>query len=152
MKYGLLLFASFGLIAGGPGKHLGQPFKVSEVTSLQQIASQPDKYVGKAVRVKGKVTEVCEMMGCWMNLTDADGKHPLRVKVNDGEIVFPKEAIGKVVETEGKLAKMELTKEQAIARAKHEAEEQGRQFKADSVKGPVTIYQLQGSGALIPAG
>ena len=58
---------------------------------------------------------------------------------------------GKVVETEGKLARMELTKEQAIARARHEAEEQGRQFKAGSVKGPVTIYQLQGSGALIPA-
>lgn len=150
MKYGVLLFAALALFAAGTGKQLGKPFAVSEITPLDQIASQPEKYVGKTVHVKGKVTEVCEMMGCWMNLTDASGKHPLRVKVNDGEIVFPKEAIGKFAEAEGKLAKMELTKEQAIARAKHEAEEQGRPFKPESVKGPVTIYQLQGSGALVP--
>ena len=32
---------------------------------------------------------------------------------------------------------------------KHEAEEQGRKFNAGSVKSGSTIYQIQGTGALI---
>jgi hypothetical protein len=63
--------------------------------------------------------------------------------------VFPKEAVGKMATAEGELKKFELTKEQAIARAKHEAEEQGRKFNPASVKGGATIYQIQGTGAVI---
>jgi hypothetical protein len=73
----------------------------------------------------------------------------IKVKVNDGDIVFPKESIGKMAIAEGTLKKIELTKEQAIARAKHEAEEQGRKFNPASVKSGGTIYQIQGSGAVI---
>ena len=50
---------------------------------------------------------------------------------------------------EGKFTKSELTQEQTVARAKEEAEEKGKAFDAASVKGPVTVYQIQGSGALI---
>ena len=107
----------------------------------------PDQSVGKVVQVKGKVTEVCEKMGCWMQLVDAE--QGVRVKVNDGDIVFPKSAIGKTAVAEGTLKKLELTKEQAIARAKHEAEERGTKFNPASVKSGATIYQIQGTGAVI---
>jgi hypothetical protein len=50
---------------------------------------------------------------------------------------------------EGTLAKIEMTKEQALAQAKHEAEENHKKFDPASVKGPVTIYQIQGTGAVI---
>ena len=89
------------------------------------------------------------MMGCWMALAEPGKQASLRVKVADGEIVFPKESVGKMAIAEGKLTKSELTKEQATARARHEAEEQGRKFDASSVKGPATIYQLQCTGAVI---
>ena len=69
--------------------------------------------------------------------------------VNDGELVFPKEAIGKMAVAEGTFKKIQLTREQAIARAKHEAEETGRKFDPEKVKGPLTIYQIQGTGARI---
>src|ERR1019366_7256328 len=49
----------------------------------------------------------------------------------------------------GKFTKSELTKEQAIARAKEEAEEKGKTFDPASVPGPITVYQIQGSGAVI---
>ena len=148
MKSSIVLLLACATLAAAD-KQLGKPFTVKTVTPLAEIAAQPERYVGKVVRVEGKVTEVCQMMGCWMSLVDPSGQHNLRVKVNDGEIVFPKEAVGKIAQAEGKLTKLELTKEQAAARAKHEAEEQGRAFNPDSVQGPVTVYQIQGRGALI---
>jgi Domain of unknown function (DUF4920) len=87
-------------------------------------------------------------MGCWMDLTN-DAGQKLRIKVNDGEIEFPKDVAGKMAVAEGKFTKSELTKEQAIARAREEAEEKGKTFDAASVRGPITVYQIQGSGALI---
>jgi hypothetical protein len=69
--------------------------------------------------------------------------------VNDGEIVFPKSHVGKMVVAEGTLKKIVMTKEQAIARAKHEAEEQGRKFNPESIKSGVTVYQIQGTGAVL---
>ncbi|MGH9658331.1 MAG: DUF4920 domain-containing protein [Bryobacteraceae bacterium] len=126
---------------------LGKPLALDAPTPIEKISAEPERYVGRAVQVKGKVTEVCEMMGCWMNLAAAGGS--MRIKVNDGDIVFPKTAIGKTATAEGKLVRLDLTREQAIARARHEADEQGRKFDPASVKGPAKIYMIQGTGAVI---
>jgi hypothetical protein len=50
---------------------------------------------------------------------------------------------------EGKLVKFDLTREQTIARARHEAEEQGRKFDANKIKAGSTVYQIQGDGVVI---
>jgi co-chaperonin GroES (HSP10) len=83
-----------------------------------------------------------------MNLTDNEG-HLLRIQVNDGDIVFPKDAIGKSAIAEGKLEKNEMTRDQVIAAAKEEAAETGRKFNPSSIKSGKTVYQLAGTGALI---
>jgi hypothetical protein len=140
-------FLSAALFAAN--QNLGQPLTLKQSSTVAEVTAQADSLVGKTVQVKGKVTEVCQMMGCWMALADPDSAKTIRIKVKDGEIVFPKEAVGKMAIAEGKLSKSSLTKEQAIAQAKHEAEEQGRPFKPESVKGPVTTYQIQGTGAVI---
>jgi hypothetical protein len=119
-----------------------------EPAPISKIVASPDSFVGRTVQVKGKATEVCEMMGCWINIVE-ERNQSIRVKVNDGDIVFPRTAVGKTVIAEGKLTKLELSREQAVARARHEAEEQGRKFKSESVKSGAIIYQIQGSGALI---
>ena len=56
---------------------------------------------------------------------------------------------GKKVVAEGTFKKMELTKEQAIARAKHEAEEKGTKCDASKITGPQTVYQIMGVGAVV---
>jgi hypothetical protein len=127
---------------------LGKPLTVKDPLPLATLLAKPADYVGKTVQVKGKIVEVCEMMGCWMDLVNDSGQR-IRIKVNDGEIEFPKDSSGKAAIAEGTLAKLELTKEQAIDRARHEAEEKHRKFDPASVKGPMTIYQIQGSGAVI---
>ena len=128
---------------------MGQKFTIAEPLAVDAVLANPDPYVGKTVQVKGKVTEVCQMAGCWMALADLETAKVLRVKVNDGDIVFPKEAVGKVAIAEGMLTRLSLTREQAVAMARHEAEEQGRKFNPASVKSGAVIYQLKGAGAVI---
>lgn len=128
---------------------LGKPFTINEVIGIDKLTAAPEKYVGKVVQVKGTVRDVCRMAGCWMELADLDSGKSIRIKVKDGEIVFPKEALGKTATAEGKVAKVELTKEEAIEQAKHEAEANGRKFDPASITSAVTYYQIQGTGAVI---
>jgi hypothetical protein len=137
------VFTAVSLLSAAEIK-LGKPLAVKEPVSIAALLSHAGDYVGSTVQVKGKITEVCQMMGCWMELTNDDGQH-VRIKVNDGDIVFPKDAAGREAVAEGKFAKIELTREQA----QEEAGEKGRKFDPASVKGGVTIYQIQGTGAVI---
>ena len=145
----LTLFVLASLFSLAAELKLGKPFTLAKAVTVAEVVDQPEAYVGKTLQVKGKITEVCQMAGCWVALSDPQSGQILRVKVNDGEIVFPKESTGKRAVAEGVLKKFDLTRDQAVARARHEAEEQGRKFNPNSVKGGATVYQLMGSGAVI---
>ena len=73
----------------------------------------------------------------------------LRVKVDDGVIVFPMEAKGHRAVAEGVFQKFELTMEQTHAMKKHECEEKGEEFDATSCTKPGMVYQVAGLGAVI---
>jgi hypothetical protein len=148
MKFTMALFLGLGLCLAGEVK-LGKPLTLKETTPIAKINANPEAFVGKTVQVKGKVADVCQMMGCWMNLVDASGGEPVRIKVNDGEIVFPETSVGKTAVAEGKFVKISLTKEQAMAQAKHEAGESGRKLNPATVTSAKTIYQIEGTGAVI---
>jgi cytochrome c-type biogenesis protein CcmE len=124
---------------------------VSEATpvKLSELMAKPDDYVGKVVKVEGLITEVCAKRGCWINVAGDKEFQTIRIKVEDGVIVFPMTDKGKKVVAEGTFKKMELTKEQAIAKAKHECEEKGTKFDPASVTGPSTVYQIMGVGAVV---
>ena len=147
MRIVLASILAVGLLSAAENR-LGKPLTVKEPMPLATLLAHAEDYVGKTVQVKGKIVEVCQMMGCWMDLTNDAGQR-LRIKVNDGEIEFPKDGAGKTAVAEGKFTKSELTKEQAIAQGREEAEEKGKTFDAASVTGPMTVYQIQGSGAVI---
>ena len=147
MRYLIAFLLALGLLSAAENK-LGKPFTVKEPMPLATLLAHPDDYVGKTVQVKGKIVEVCQMMGCWLDLTNDEGQK-LRIKVNDGEIEFPKDSPGKVAVAEGKFTKSELTKEQAVEHAREEAKDKGKTFDAASVTGPQTVYQVQGTGAII---
>jgi hypothetical protein len=143
-----LLFVSSVAVAAVEEK-LGAPLTIKDQTPIADLMRKPVRFVGRTVQVKGKVTEVCQKMGCWIMLTDPATGAAVRIKVKDGEIVFPKESVGKIAIAEGTFTETRLTREQALERARHQAEEQGVKFDPSTVKGPVTSYQVQGSGAII---
>ena len=81
---------------------LGAGVSIKEATPIATILAAPDSFVGKTIRVDGVATAVCEDMGCWMSIaSEADGEKTIRVKVEDGVIVFPMSAKGKKVSAEG---------------------------------------------------
>ena len=146
----LIAFAAMlSLTLSAADKTFGAGVSLKEATSISDLIASPAKYEGKQVQVKGRITEVCQMMGCWMNIVDDATGKAIRIKVKDGEIEFPKTASGKQAVAEGMFKAISLTKEQVIEQAKHEAEEQGRKFDPSTVKSGTTIYQIQGTGAVI---
>jgi hypothetical protein len=143
----IVLLAACTLLAAADTK-LGKPLTAKQAVTIAELLAKPADYVGKTVQVKGKITEVCQMMGCWIYVADAQG-NKIRVKVNDGEIVFPKDGAGRTITAEGVFTKEDLTREQAIDRAREEAKDSGRKFDPASIKTGTVIYQIQGTGAVI---
>lgn len=131
------------------GEPYGAALTLSEVTPVTRILDEPESFVGRRVLVQGTIAEVCDRAGCWMDILDADGTRAIQVKVDDGEIVFPTEATGRVARVEGVVEKLELSHEEALAAAEHRAEEQGEEFDPASVTGPETTYRIRGAGAVI---
>jgi hypothetical protein len=129
------------------GDPYGEPLTLTEVTDVSTILAAPDEWIGRRVLIEGEVREVCEMMGCWMDIQASD--QLITVKVADGVIVFPLSARGRTAWVEGTVEALELTAEQALAEARHRAEEQGRPFDETATYPPTTIYRIQGIGAVI---
>jgi hypothetical protein len=120
-----------------------------ELVKISELRANPDRYVGKTVRVEGLVTDVCPRRGCWMEIAGDKEFQTMRVKVDDGVIVFPLTAKGKVATVEGVFQKFVLSVERVEQMKRHEAEEKGVPFDPKSVTGPESYYQIAGTGAVI---
>lgn len=121
---------------------LGTGVMLKESTPIATLTGKPSEYLGKTVRIDGVATAVCQSMGCWMAVAANGSKDAktVRLKVQDGVIVFPVSAKGKQVSAEGVFeeigAKNEHAKEAAREHAKHNA--------AASKQ-----YQIKATGAII---
>jgi|ERR1017187_1647116 hypothetical protein len=137
------------LVVSAGQKEYGKKITLKEKTKISSILQTPDKFVGKKVLVGGTILAVCDKRGCWMELASDKESQKIKIKVKDGEIVFPLTGIGKTALVEGEVQKISMTKEDLIKQGKHEAEEQKTKFDPNSVKGPITYYQIKGLGAVI---
>ena len=127
----------------------GAALSLGDETKVSSILSAPEDFLGKRVLIRGEISDVCAMAGCWLELASDRPKEKIKVKVNDGEIVFPVSAKGKIARVEGEVYKIVLSAEQARDHLAHLAEEKGEAFDESSVTGPMTIYQIKGLGAEI---
>jgi hypothetical protein len=142
---GLILLTAGSLaVAADSGTKYGKGVTLATATPIADLLAKPGDYLGKAVRVDGVVTGVCEMRGCWMEIND--GGKGVRLKVEDGVIVFPMTAKGRKASAEGVLEAVHITEEQATAMAKEHAKEGA---KSESPYKAGTSYQLKGTGAVV---
>lgn len=130
----------------------GAGIQLVDSTPVKSILDSPESFVGKEVRVEGRVREVCEMAGCWLELEAGDpaaDARVLKVKVKDGEIEFPLSTRGKQAIAQGKVERLEMNRAKYVRHLKHIAGEQGREFDETSVvgDGPFHLYQVAGVGA-----
>jgi hypothetical protein len=147
-----LLAALAAAVLAGPAQAAdtyGGGVTLTETTSIGKILAEPNLYVGRQIRIEGEVTDVCPMKGCWMEIAEPEGDR-LRIKVEDGAIVFPPTAKGKRAVAEGVLEQLPMEREDYVRWMSHLAEERGETFDASKVgKGPFHILQLRGLGARI---
>ena len=127
------------------GAGLGEATPVT----IAELLAKPETYLDKHVRVEGRITDVCPRRGCWIDIEQEGGPSPIRFKVDDGVIVFPVDAAGKAVTAEGVFTKIELDRDKAVEYLRHLAEERNEPFDPATVKGPLTLYQIRGLGAVV---
>ncbi|MEJ2187998.1 MAG: DUF4920 domain-containing protein [Acidobacteriota bacterium] len=148
--------------AGTESTTYGDGVTLSEAVAIANLLANPDDYVGKKVRVDGVITGVCKKRGCWMQITDPESGEGVRIKVDDGVIVFPYEAMGNEAAAEGIFEAIKLTPEQIEARKAQEAKETGAEnCDKDAAKGEGSgagcdapakdqyVYLIRGTGAVI---
>jgi hypothetical protein len=141
------LLALIAAVAGGAPLHVGAEITVAQATPIADILADPAAHLGKPVRIEGEVRAVCTRMGCWMDLGDQAG-HRIRVKVEDGVLVFPPEAAGRPAVAQGTVTVEELSREKYIDWQRHLASEGGEPFDEAAVgTGPFRLVQISGSGA-----
>lgn len=144
----LLLSLAVAPAAQAEPQSYGAGVQVAEATPVAKILADPDAYVGKKVRVEGKVTDVCPMAGCWMEIDEAG--QMIKVKVDDGVIVFPKTAKGQPAVAEGVVEAIPMTREQYVDWLTHLSHETGKPFDPETIgDGPFRVLQIKGTGARI---
>ena len=133
---------ALGTMAVGAQEKLGAGVSLKEATPIKALLDKPADFVGKTIRIDGVATAVCEDMGCWLAVApvdDATGA-TVRLKVEDGVIVFPITAKGRPVSAEGVF-------EEIGAKDAHGQEAAGEHAKHDAAASKT--YQIKATGALI---
>lgn len=128
----------------------GEGVGVSHRTPIESILTQPEAFLGRTVAVEGTIVGVCQMKGCWIELEGSPDER-IQLKVEDDVIVFPVETYGRRAVAQGTVEKLTFDRRQALARARHSAEERGLEFDPQSVEPPYEELRLLGTGALIEA-
>ena len=75
----------------------------STLVPLAEIAKNPAAFQGRVVATSGKVTAVCQEMGCWMQLEDASGQ--AHVRMHGHTFFVPKTAPGHIARVQATLVK-----------------------------------------------
>ena len=151
MKNTLLfvLVLSISIVIAGEKKQFGEKLTLSDTTRIATILETPQDFLDKRVLVKGTVIDVCQHQGCWIRISDEADSVDIIAKVEDGVIVFPAEASGKMAVVEGKVEKIEYSMEKTLEMEKHECELEGKEFDASQVTQPKVTYRIWAYGAQI---
>jgi len=110
---------SFAADAAAPSaKTFGKALTLKETTAISKINADPATFKGKTVLVTGKVVNVCQGSGCWLEVEAADSARII-CKSLDESVHFPKDCAGSMVTVEGKV----VYDAKATNKAKMEKEE-----------------------------
>ena len=137
------LMISPAVVIPGDEAKLGKGVALKKATPIELLTTKPKDFVGRTVRVDGIAKAVCAEMGCWMAVAvdETDPASPtVRLKVEDGVIIFPMSAKGKKVSAEGVFEVIRTSDTEGKAAA-------GEHAKQDPNASPQ--YQIKATGAII---
>ena len=135
-----------GSVFAADSARYGEGVTLDKAVAIEQLLAKPADYLGQEIRVDGTITGVCKKRGCWMQLTDEKG-NGVRIKVEDGVIVFPATSMGQKASAQGVFEGIPA----GVQAKKHEGKEhEGEKHEAcDSKPTGEMIYFIKGTGAVI---
>jgi len=136
------------VVLANEAKKYGAEITLDQKTTLSEILTDAESFVGKKVLVEGTVIAVCAKRGCWIELSGEKDFEKMRVKVNDGEIVFPMEAKGKKALVEGEVYSVVVEGESCGGDCEGEHKDENKE-ECKHEKNKKTVYMIKGLGAVI---
>ena len=101
LKSILVMLAATMLITVQAATVFGTAVDKTTVVPVAEVLQQPQAYLDKVVTISGTVDSVCSKQGCWMKFSTDNAQLPFRIKVRDGDMVFPLSAKGKTAYASG---------------------------------------------------
>jgi len=143
------LMILMALPALADGQVFGQGVHSKNLVKVSELLAHPDKFVGQTVRVEGLAVAVCQHRGCWVEIASDKEGETVRVKVKDGDIVFPPELVGSRLAAEGVWTANKLDLDTSKMVCEQRAQKKGEKFDPDTVTECMTLYQVSGVGAQV---
>jgi hypothetical protein len=114
-----------------------------EVTKPSGSHQQPAKYQNQKVLLEGKISDVCQMKGCWLMLSD--GERAIRIKFEGYSFFVPKNSRGK----KGASRRADNPETLSEDMARHYAAEQSTKSDPSEIKGPQRVVTFEATGVAI---
>jgi hypothetical protein len=144
-----ILLMSLTGIAHAKPQHFGEKVQPEILTPVSTIMASPEQYLDKQITIEGTIVAVCEHRGCWMTIASDERFQTLRIKVKDGEMVFPLSARGHKALATGELQALNYDLAQTREIKAYYAKEAGEKFDPAIVTEPMTMYQMMPVGVSI---
>lgn len=141
----LLTFASLSLsgVSHAETLHFGEALTHQPPVAVSALLASPEEYLDKTVTIEGTVVGVCSMRGCWADIASDARFQKLRLKVQDGDMVFPMHAKGRKAIATGKLYAVHLSQAQTQRYLAALAKRNGEEFDPNTVTEGMAIYQVE---------
>ncbi len=123
----------------------GNDIAIDKAADVRRLTSLLGDNTNLNVKLIGKVENVCQASGCWLDMDLGDGK-TLHVTFKDEAFVVPKDMAGKIVLIEG-VATTEIV---PVDLQKKIAKDEGlSQKEINAITSPATEYYFETTGVVI---
>jgi len=141
----ILVFFIISASLSGQTSSFGEKIEegiIIENSQIENLFVTKEKFNAK---LEAKVTDVCQMKGCWMKL-DIGNEKEIMVNFKDYSFFVPKNIIGKKVVVSGEAFKRNIS----VDELKHYARDRGEKELAVSlIVEPKEIYSLTAKGVIL---
>ena len=139
---GLAPLAFAGTPASGTDAvQVGAAITTKKPTSIEKLAKDPKKFVGRTVRIDGTVAKVCQGTGCWVEVASGKGVTFL-AKSLDESVLLPMDCAGRAIRVQGVVTMLP---------AKDAEEHRHAEPVGDGHECPAPTYVISTQGAELPA-
>ena len=140
---GLAVAAASDDPTAGP-EEFGAGVTLEEATPLARVLAAPERFGGKPLLLRGRLTDVCQKKGCWT--VRQDGEAVVRVRFRDYGFFVPKDSVGRVALVQGVAEVRELSEREA-----RHIEAESRGGDPDAIEGPQREVGFLASGVRLLA-